>query len=327
LTVSSNGTKAPSSGAALDWEVTGGGARHEGSIPLPELPEGELTQAGSAVWEPVAADKAYKLTLRVALRHDGQSINTNAWSFWAFPQLPGLSPTGDASRPEKAGNVVPHGVLLRTGPARDAAIPQDTRLVIADAADTTLADYIQAGGRCILNSRDAVIENRRDNFGIFRTIPWNRGTSGNSGTVISDHPAMALFPHEGVCDLPFVPLISGYRPMEFESLRPYGVTPIIRCIDHYVANRNNAYMLEFRLGKGSVLATSLGILDQLSKHVQARYLLHCLVDYARGRKLEPPAAVPRDEFLRLFQSRTDGEAACVPNPVIAFDNGLDHGSG
>ena len=94
-------------------------------------------------------------------------------------------------------------------------------------------------------------------YPLFRTIPWNAGSSGNSGTLISDHPAMAAFPHEGMCDLPFVGMMRGFLPMEFEPLRQHGVAPIIRGIDHYRSNRNNAYLLEFAVGKGKVLVCSL----------------------------------------------------------------------
>ncbi len=38
--------------------------------------------------------------------------------------------------------------------------------------------------------------------------------------------------------------------MEFEPLREFDVEPIIRMIDHYAANRNNAHMLKFQVGKG-----------------------------------------------------------------------------
>ena len=52
--------------------------------------------------------------------------------------------------------------------------------------------------------------------------------------------------------------------MNFEPLRPYGVKPIIRMIDFYKNNANNAHLLEFGLGKGKVLATSLNLLTNLT---------------------------------------------------------------
>jgi hypothetical protein len=89
--------------------------------------------------------------------------------------------------------------------------------------------------------------------------------------------------------------------MHYEPLRRYGVAPIIRSIDHYLANRNNAYLLEFRVGKGRVLVTTLRILPQLDDHVEARSMLSCLTGYALSEKFEPEASVPVPEFEQLFR--------------------------
>jgi hypothetical protein len=112
---------------------------------------------------------------------------------------------------------------------------------------------------------------------------------------------MRGFPHEGWCDLQFVHLIRGSLPMHFEPLRRYGVVPIIRSIDHYLANRNNAYLLEFRVGEGRVLATALRVLPQMENHLEARSLLSCLAGYVLSDEFEPEATVPVEEFERLFR--------------------------
>jgi hypothetical protein len=106
-----------------------------------------------------------------------------------------------------------------------------------------------------------------------------------------------------MCDLPFVWMIRGSLPMEFSPLRQYGVAPIIRGIDHYVSNRSNAYMLEFNVGKGKVLVVSLGVLQNLNEHIEAGYLLSCLLRYAQGTSFEPATAIPKQEFRKLFSER------------------------
>ena len=62
----------------------------------------------------------------------------------------------------------------------------------------------------------------------------------------------------------------------------------------------------FGVGEGKALVTSLGILPNLRERIEARYLLECLLDYARGARFEPAAQVPKEEFLRLFSSRAGG---------------------
>lgn len=290
-------------GCSLSWRISEG---VEGEIRLPDLVPGRLTQAGFVEFDLVNGRQARKLSLRVELRHGPRVINTNEWSFWAFPEVPewllGAATDG------KAGDLG-DGVFLRAGPSSLAPLAKGVSLVIADRVDAGLADYVENGGRCVLFTRGAVIENSvrppspGNLYRLFRTIPWNVGDYGNSGTVIACHPALKGFPHEGVCDLQFISMLKGRLPMEFSVLREDGVQPIIRGIDHYMANRNNAHMLEFRVGKGGVLVSSLGVLEELPNHIEARHLLLCMLEYARGEEFRPEGAVSRDKFLRLFSPR------------------------
>jgi len=293
----------------LRWQITKGSAFQEGELPIAELKQGELTQAGSAAFDLPTNGRAYKFRLRVGLYHKDRLVNTNDWSFWAFPEV--RKRWRPVSQAESAGSTLDDGTLLRLSSARFEAIPENTPLVIADAADEPLAEYLERGGKCLLLVQGAAIENTicytgsRSFYRNFRTIPWNAGTSGNSGTVIRSHPALEAFPHEEMCDLQFVWMIRDVLPMEFSPLRTFGVEPIIRAIDHYAANRNNAYMLEFKVGKGKVLATTLGVLQRLDEHIEAGYLLECLAAYARGASFAPAASLPREEFLKLFSIRAD----------------------
>ncbi len=311
-------------GCTLSWRLSGLSPSQDGELPIEELPQGRLTPAGDVLIDLTGVEKACKLDLHVTLRHESQTINTNQWSFWAFPEV---EPRWhDLSKAADDGPLWPDGTCVRLSRTSAAPIAPSTlsvtpirpsaTLVITNFVDQPLVDYLERGGRCLLLSRGAAIENTAVYYGstsfykTFRTIPWNAGTSGNSGSVIaspgvggSDPAALADFPHEGFCDLPFVWLIRDVLPMEFEPLRPCGVTPIIRMIDHYAANRNNAHLLEFRVGSGSVLATTLNILPQTTRRIEARYLLRCLADYARSDAFRPSASVPPADFLKWFTPR------------------------
>ena len=88
--------------------------------------------------------------------------------------------------------------------------------------------------------------------------------------------------------------------MEFSALRQYGVTPILRSIDRYQANQNNAHLLEFRVGQGRALVASLNIQSHLREKREAQCLLQSMIDYAQGPNFQPSAEVPKEEFLRWF---------------------------
>lgn len=297
-------------GAVLKWKaVRDKKVFDRGELKLDAVKYGELTQAGDAVVNLPRADKGYKFDILVSLEKNGREVNANNWSFWAVAE-----PEQDVSaiaNTNNAGHVIGDGVFLRLKLVTSAPIPAQTKLVLADSVDETLADWIKAGGRCVLFTRGAVIEQDKiyypgmvNFYTLFRALPWNGGP-GNAGSVISPHPALADFPYEGMCDLQFVWAIRGVVPMNFEPLRQYGVKPIIRMIDFYKNNANNAHLLEFRVGKGKVLATSLNLLPNLEKKLDVRNLMASMMNYLQGEQFAPTAQVPEAEFVRLFSPRPE----------------------
>jgi len=293
----------------LHWRFSGPGWNHEGDLNVPELKRGTLQQAGAADCRLPDDKKAYRFTLQTTLLNDGIPVNRNEWSFWAFPDIaPELSTLQD-----KRGEMIAEDVFAAFANEAKTAIPEVASLVITDSTEEQLATYLDKGGRCILLCSDVPIQNTAvylpslSFYRMFRTIPWNAGNSGNSGSIVTLHPALRDFPHDGRCDLQFVSMIRGVLPVEFSPLREYGVTPIIRMIDHYAANRNNAHIVEFRVGNGKVLVTTLGILPSLRDRIEARYLLHTLIGYARSEEFHPIASVPRDVFLKWFGPKANSD--------------------
>ena len=297
-------------GAVLKWKVVRGKKVFDrGELKLPSVRYGELTQAGDAAVNLPLADKGYKFDLWVTLEKKGKTVNANNWSFWAFAE-----PQWDVeaiAKTNNAGHGIGDAVFLRLKPASTAPIPTGTKLVLADSVDQPLADWIKAGGRCVLFTQGAVIEQDMiyypgmvNFYTLFRALPWNGGP-GNAGSVITPHPALADFPCEEMCDLQFVWAIRGVVPMNFEPLRSYGVKPIIRMIDFYKNNANNAHLLEFGVGKGKVLATSLNLLPNLEKKLDVRNLMASMMTHAQSDIFAPSANVPESEFLRLFSPRPE----------------------
>lgn len=305
--------------STLRWRLVRDNVKFEdGFFEISLLKQGELTQAGTVELNLPNVQKGYKFEVEVELMHNNKTINTNNWSFWAFPEI--RNEIRKMVRSGNTGQIVENVFLRRKG--NDNPIPENIEIVIADKLDNELAKYIENGGRCLFFARDVNIENRTcytpnsTFYKNFRTIPWNAGSSGNLGTVITCHPALENFPHDQMCDLHFVKMITGILPMHFEPLRQYGVKPIIRAIDHYIINRNNAYMLEFKVGKGKVFVTTFCILDTLEKHtavkslkqqafvsnynIEALNLLQCLVDYVKSTDFNPKSSVPYDVFIKLF---------------------------
>ena len=295
-------------GSVLNWKaVRDKKVFDRGELKLESMKYGELTQAGEAVVGLPSANESYKFDLLVSLEKNGKAVNANNWSFWAFTEVgPDVIAVAGTNN---AGRLIGDRIFLRLKPANTAPIPAPVKLVLADDVDQALADYLKAGGRCLLFTQGAVIEQDKiyypgmvNFYTLFRALPWNGGP-GNAGSVITPHPALADFPCEEMCDLQFVWAIRGVVPMNFGPLRPFGVKPIIRMIDFYKNNANNAHLLEFRVGKGSVLVTSLNLLPNLEKKLDVRNLTAALMNYVLSDEFAPTAQVPEKEFLRLFSPR------------------------
>ena len=81
----------PLADSKLKWRVQGGPFTDQGELPVPDLKQGELTQAGEVRFVPTISAKGYKLQMHVDLYDGDTLVNDNDWSFWAFPEPPSLS--------------------------------------------------------------------------------------------------------------------------------------------------------------------------------------------------------------------------------------------
>ena len=59
-------------------------------------------------------------------------------------------------------------------------------------------------------------------------------------------------------------------------------------------------MIEFNVGNGKVLATTLRILPTLADRLESRYLLKCLLDYVIGPAFAPNTDIPAQGFVQSF---------------------------
>lgn len=135
------------SGSILRWQASGGPLSQAGEIPLAALAKGELNPAGAAEIILPSASRPFTFSLRAALYHGGEEINTNVWSFWAFPERP--EELRAVGTPKANGQILEGGVFIRLGEAQGQPIPERTSLVLAERADPALRDYVARGGKCL----------------------------------------------------------------------------------------------------------------------------------------------------------------------------------
>ena len=118
-----------------------------------------------------------------------------------------------------------------------------------------------------------------------------------------NHPALGSLPHDGWCDLNFVHLISGIYPITLELFYPTHIDPIIRSIGFQNSMVDKAYMFEVRIGRGSLLATSLKLLPTYKSHPESRYLVESILKYAVSNEFKPDVQISKEQLVSVLYSK------------------------
>jgi len=238
--------------------------------------------------------RAAKLTLAATLREGGRTVR-NEWDFWLFPErvrLPaGVCIYGAATATWLKGMRGPRRLRAGQRPDRRA------KVVLTEAFDETLADWVREGGRCLIAATEGLVRPFMPKLGLgtgryFFTPPANYPPyeNANAGTIIARHPMLGDFPHEGFADLQLYRLIAESPPLDLDGLGAARKDPVIRSLNTFHLCGALGYLAEFRLGKGGVIVSALG-LDQ--KLPEARYLLAQVLTHAAGGRFRPKDALPR----------------------------------
>jgi beta-galactosidase len=315
ILVSHYGTQ-PLAAVDLDWKVTCGGKTVlEGHQPAHEIACGSCTPVVTIKGRLPVVEKAGTFTIEAFLRKsDGSEINRNKWRFWVFPTaVPDFRGKRVTTTLAYIKNVFP-GV----GAFDPARKPQATDLLVADTLTENVTRHLEGGGRVLLLNyrwREDLPDINRlaaegkgfSRCGLpdagarctqFRTIPYNSGKAGNMGTVISDHPALAEFPHEGWCDMQFYRMIQDLAaPFDLAALRPAKIKPIIRSIGSYQRMQDKGYIFEAAVGPGKLMASSLALAP--ADHPERRFLVGLLLKHCSSDRFAPRDKLP-PEILRKY---------------------------
>lgn len=123
---------------------------------------------------------------------------------------------------------------------------------------------------------------------------------GNSGTLISRHPALQNFPNEGFCDLHFWPMIYRAKSLQLDRF-PQGTEPLIRTIDNYYRGRSKGYMVELGVGRGKVFVSTLNLTQSFPWAVATRYMFDQLLRYLTGPDWHPSVSMTTGELRKMIE--------------------------
>lgn len=235
----------------------------------------------------------------------------NSWDFWIFPRnLPEGRGKGiyAYNKPQWAwwaknknwGKAFDFEISSKKGSpwncwpvlnSRTLADCGDARVLVSfNSFGTGLIDFMEKGGRVLLVNDDIFPSYPGSRY---NSIPWHCAPAGNSGTVLSSHPCLKRFPHEGWCDLQFYDMIKS-EPVNLD-IWPARINPIIRSIDSYMVCRSRGVLFEVSVGKGTLMVSTLNPVDTPA----SRFLFSELIEYLYSGRCQPEVSVDGD-FLRLF---------------------------
>ena len=257
-------------GRELQWSLLGADSTvlQQGSMPLAEVPDGDVTRIDSLRLPLSDVSEASRLTLRLAV---SASEWCNEWPLWVYPDVPKVDD--------------------------DVCVTASLR-----EAEAVLAK----GGTVILSPVLGSLEGLEGKFvPVFWSpvhFPKQAGTMG----VLCDphHPALAHFPTESYGGWQWWRLAKRSTVLDVDSLQS-AVTPIVESVDNFMHNRRLCTVFEARVGEGRLLFSSIDLLSEGADSPELQQMLYSLRRYAASSSFAPRPSLSTAQLRALFKGRVE----------------------
>lgn len=251
----------------------------------PDAPCGSVTKLGEFDVAIPAADKPVKYLLRASF--SGGAVRAeNEWEIYAFPPPSEIRPDG--------------GVR-----------------VVKDISEEELLRAMSDGERVLLLGA-----------GPFKSLPTTfrigmaGRTSGNYATVITGHPALRGFPHEGYCGWQFRRLMEGGRAVQLEAGVPFD--PVIDVASSVKCVIRQSMLFEYRIGEGRLLCCPMnfGGGDPAAEWLRTR-----LAEYVASDEFRPKASLTPEQLVAVVSAplvcaeENSNEARNANDPASVIEEG------
>lgn len=250
-----------------NWKINDakGNLLQQGVFKNAAIPIGNHFKLGDLSWSLSTIAKAEQLTITVWIK--GTSYK-NEWKIWVYPEK----------------------------------LPADPAIAIFTTHITEALSLLQNGKTVVLSPDTAQIKGVP---GRYTTVFWSPvhfpDQPGSMGLLCDpSHPALKDFPTEYFTNWQWWDLVSRSKTMVLDDMDT-DIKPIVQVIDNFYKNRKTADILEFRVGTGKLILSSMDIHSNLENRPTARQLRYSLLQYASGDKFAPEAILTETAFLNLFK--------------------------
>ena len=189
----------------------------------------------------------------------------NRWSIWVYPEV---------------------------------TMPASKQLVVTADIDEA-AKALRKGKKVLFSPQTATI---RGLDGKFLPVFWSPvhfpRQAGTMGLLCDPrHPALSHFPTDAHSDWQWWRLVKRSRVLVLDSIAP--VTPIVESVDNFVNNRRLAQVFEAKVGKGSLLFSSIDLLTD-GQLPELRQLRYSLMHYMMSSEFHPANSISEDDLRSLL---------------------------
>ena len=180
----------------------------------------------------------------------------------------------------------------------DVIMPQDKKILVTSNIDEAMK-ALNKGKKVLFSPKKETVKGLEGKFlPVFWSpvhFPKQVGTMG----LLCDprHPALAHFPTDMHSDWQWWNLVKRSRVMVLDSIAP--VSPIVESVDNFVNNRRLAQVFETKVGKGSLIFSSIDLLTD-SNLPEIRQMQYSLLRYMQSTEFHPSTSLSESQLRSLL---------------------------
>ena len=180
----------------------------------------------------------------------------------------------------------------------DVIMPQDKQILVTSNIDEAMK-ALKKGKKVLFSPKKETVKGLEGKFlPVFWSpvhFPKQAGTMG----LLCDprHPALAHFPTDMHSDWQWWNLVKRSRVMVLDSIAH--VSPIVESVDNFVNNRRLAQVFEAKVGKGSLIFSSIDLLTD-SNLPEIRQMQYSLLKYMLGSEFHPSSSLSEADLRNLL---------------------------
>lgn len=252
----------PKENQIIDWAITddAGSIVKEGSFNNVDLSIGNNTNLGIIEYA-INANTAKRLTLTVSLK--GTKYKNN-WHVWVYP--------------------------------KDVSVTNKDVLITSSFKEAATA--LNQGKKVLLNPDYKTLQGIEGRFvPVFWSPVHFPNQPATMGVLLDEeHPAFNNFPTSSHSDWQWWDLCINSKSVIIDSLE---VTPIVRLIDNFVTNHHLANVFEAKVGKGTLVFSSIDLTSDLDKRPVARQMRHSLLNYMASDSFNPLKTITIEKLKKI----------------------------